>query len=127
MIFCLVTLHECLDTLQGKLYMYTIFQPTFSPIKRDQDILFKLLTLRTDSVTKRITVVGAVYFYNLGWIFATKNFVTESVLKVRSFMRDILPSLDRENVGWKLMYNFLGNDEKNMEKSLLTFALNINV
>ena len=27
-------------------------------------------------------------------------------------MRDILASFDRENVGWKMMYNFLGNDEK---------------
>ena len=32
-----------------------------------------------------------------------------------------MSSLDRENVGWKMVYNFLGND-KNMEKSLLTFA-----
>ena len=30
-------------------------------------------------------------------------------------MRDILASLDRENVGWKMVYNFLGNDEKDME------------
>ena len=29
-------------------------------------------------------------------------------------------------MGWKMVYNFLGKDEK-MEKSLLTFALNINV
>ena len=27
-------------------------------------------------------------------------------------MRDILASLDRENVGWKMVYNFLGNDGK---------------
>ena len=62
MIFCLDTLHEYSDTLNVKLY--TIFQPTFSPIKCYQDILFKLLTLRTDSVTKKITVICAVYFYN---------------------------------------------------------------
>ena len=30
---------------------YTIFQPTFSPIKRYQDSIFKLLTLSTNSVT----------------------------------------------------------------------------
>ena len=66
--------------------LYTILQPTFSPIKRYQDILFKLLTLNTDFVTKKITGVRTVYFYNSGSIFATKIFVTESVLKVRSFM-----------------------------------------
>ena len=49
--------------------------------------------------------------------------MTESVLKISS-MRDILASLIRENVGWKMVYNFQGNDEKNMEKSLLTL-LNI--
>ena len=39
-------------------------------------------------------------------------FVTESVLKVRSFMRDILVAFDRENVGLKIVYNFWGIDEK---------------
>ena len=62
--------------------LYTIFQPTFFPIKRYQDILFKLLTLSKDSVTKKITVVRAVYFYNSYSIFATKNFVTKSVLSI---------------------------------------------
>ena len=38
--------------------------------------------------------------------------MTESVLKVRSFMRDILASLDLKNVGWKMVYNFLGNEMK---------------
>ena len=64
--------------------LYTIFQPTFVP---DQTlpgyILFKLLTLNTDSVTKNLTVVRTIYFYNSGSIFTTKNFVKESVLKVR--------------------------------------------
>ena len=55
--------------------LYTIFQTTFSPIKRYQDSIFKLLTLSTNSVP------------NSGPIFAAKNFVTESVFKVRSFMR----------------------------------------
>ena len=37
----------------------TIFQPTFSPIKRYQDSIFKLLTLSTNSVTN---VVRTAYF-----------------------------------------------------------------
>ena len=90
--------------------LYTIFQPILFPTKRY--FLFKLLALSTDSVTKKMTVVHAVNFYNSGSIFATKKLVTESVLKVRSFMRDILASFDRENVGWKMVSNFLGNDEK---------------
>ena len=53
-----------------------------------QDILFKHLTLSTNSVTKKLIVVRTVYFYNSGSIFATKKFVTESVLKVGSFMRN---------------------------------------
>ena len=61
--------------------------------------------------------VHAVYFYNSDLIFAIKNFETESVLKVRSFMRDILALLDQGNVGWKMVYNFLGNDEKHGEIS----------
>ena len=39
--------------------LYTIFQPTFSPIKRCQDSIFKLLTLSTNSVTN---VVRTAYF-----------------------------------------------------------------
>ena len=39
--------------------LYTIFQPTFSPIKRYQDSIFKLLTLSTNSVTN---VVRTAYF-----------------------------------------------------------------
>ena len=39
--------------------LYTIFQPTFSPIKRYQDSIFKLLTLSTSSVTN---VVRTAYF-----------------------------------------------------------------
>ena len=92
-VFCLDTLHRCSDTLHGcsntlhgysggmlvdfsvfssiPRKLYTIFQPTFSPIKRYQDILSKHLTLSTDSDTKRITVIHAVYFYNSGSIFAT--------------------------------------------------------
>ena len=92
--------------------LFTIFQPTFFPIKRYQDILFKLLTLSMNSVTKKVIVVHSIYFYNSGSIFATKNFVTESVRKVRSFMG--IPGIIRsgENVGWKMVYNFLGKDEK---------------
>ena len=39
--------------------LYTVFQPTFSPIKRYQDSIFKLLTLSTNSVTN---VVRTAYF-----------------------------------------------------------------
>ena len=39
--------------------LYTIFQPTFSPIKRYQDSIFKLLTSSTNSVTN---VVRTAYF-----------------------------------------------------------------
>ena len=39
--------------------LYTIFQPTFSPIKRYQDSIFKLLNLSTNSVTN---VVRTAYF-----------------------------------------------------------------
>ena len=93
--------------------LYTIFQSTIFPIKRYQDILFKPLTLSTDSVTKKIIVVCTVYSYNSGSFFATKNFVTESVLKVRSFRRISWHHLIEKNVGWKMVYNFLGKDEKN--------------
>ena len=86
--------------------------PHFSPIKGYQDILFKLLTLSTNSVTKKIIVVRTVYFYNSGSIFTIKNFVTESVLKIRSFMRTFWHREIGENVGWKRAYNFLGKDEK---------------
>ena len=58
-----------------------------------------------------ITVVFAVYFYNFRPAYLP---LKKSVLKVRSFMRDILASLDRENVGWKMVYTFLGNDEKTL-------------
>ena len=44
----------------------TIFQPTFPPVKRYQDMLFKLHTLSTNSVTKKIIVVPTVYLYNSG-------------------------------------------------------------
>ena len=63
--------------------LYTIFQPTFSPIKRYQDSVFKLFTLSTNSDK----CCPYSLFPNSGPIFAAKDFVTESVLKVRSFMR----------------------------------------
>ena len=64
--------------------LYTIFQPTFSPIKRYQDSIFKLLTLSTNSVTN---VVRTAYFQIQARSSQIKDFVTESILKVRSFMR----------------------------------------
>ena len=91
--------------------------PHFSQSNDTRGSHIKHLTLSTDSVINKITVVHAVYFYNSDLIFATKRFVTESVLKARSFMRDILASLDWENVGWKMLYNFLGNVEKHREIS----------
>ena len=67
------------------------YAPFSSPHFSDQTLPgypLELLTLSKDSVTKKITVVRTFYFYNSGSIFATKKFVTESVLKSkRSFMR----------------------------------------
>ena len=97
--FCLDTLYGCSNTLyvysdrmSVDFYMFSHLYPESytlfsSPHLRYQDIHFKLLTLSTNSVTKKIIVVRTVYFYNSGSIFATKIFVTESVLKARSFMR----------------------------------------
>ena len=45
--------------------LYNIFQPTFFPIKCYQDILFMILTFRTNSVRKKIIFVRTVYFFNL--------------------------------------------------------------
>ena len=120
MCFCLDTLHGCSNRLHGcsntrygysnrmsvdfsmfsHLYpeRYTSFSSLhFSPIKSYQDIIFKLFNLTT--VSKKITIVRAVYLYSSGAIFATKYVVTDPVLKVRSFMRDILASLDRGKYG----------------------------
>ena len=139
MVFCLDTLHGCSDTLHGcsntlhgysdRMYafsfiprkLYTILQPTFFPIKRYQDILIKRLTLSTDSVTKKRTVVRAVYFYNSGSIFATKTFVTEAVLKVKLY-----EGIVRSGKMWagKWQITFLVKKKKK-EKSLLNFDLNI--
>ena len=88
------------------------FSPHFSQPKLYQDTLFKLLTLSTNSVTKKIIVVRTAYFYCSGPIFAAKYFVTESVLKVKSFMRISWHLKIGKNVGWKRVYNFLGKDEK---------------
>ena len=44
--------------------LYTIFQPTFSPIKRYQVSIFKLLTFSTNSVTN---VVRTAYFQIQAW------------------------------------------------------------
>ena len=52
---------------------YTIFQPTFSPIKHYQDSIFKLLTLSTNSVTN---VVRTAYFQIQARSSPLKNFVT---------------------------------------------------
>ena len=96
--------------------LYTIFQPTFSRSKRYQDILFMLLTLSTNSITKKIIGVRTAYFYYSGLIFAAK-IVTGSVLKVRSFMRISGHRKIEKNMGWKRVYNFLGKDKKHGEIS----------
>ena len=101
--FCLDTLYGCSNTLFGysdRMYldfsMFSHLYPEsfspfsshyFFPIKRYHDNFFKLLSLSINSVTKKTIVVIKVYFYNTGSIFSTKKLVTESVLKVRSFMR----------------------------------------
>ena len=77
---------------------YTPFSIPYFP-RSNAVRISSLSFLSTDFVTKKITVVCAVYFYNSGFIFATKNFVTVSVLKVRSFMRNILALLDWEKCG----------------------------
>ena len=64
--------------------LYTIFQPTFSPIKRYQESIFKFLTLSTNSVTN---AVRTAYFQIQARSSPLKKIVTESVLKVRSFIR----------------------------------------
>ena len=56
---------------------------------------FKLLTLSTNSVIKKIIVVRTVYFYNSVSIVGTKKFVTESVLSQKLY-EETLASLDRE-------------------------------
>ena len=90
--FCLDTLHGCSNTLHGypdrmqvdfsmfsHLYLesYTPFSsPRFFRSNDARDNLVKLLTLRTDSATKKISVVRAVYLHHSGSIFAAKSFVT---------------------------------------------------
>ena len=39
----------------------------------------------------------------------------------KKLYEDILASEDQFNVGWKMVFNFLGKGEKNTEKSLLSF------
>ena len=72
--------------------LYTIFQPTFFPIKRYQDILLMLLALSTDSVTKKITVIRAVYFYN-----SPLKFCDRICTLRKKLYEDILTLLGREN------------------------------
>ena len=92
---------------------YTPFSsPHFPRSNATRMDVFKLLTLSTNSVTKKIVVVRTVYCYNSCSIFATKKIVTESVLKVRSFMRISWYRYIGKNVGWKMVYTFLGKDEK---------------
>ena len=98
---------------------YTPFFSPFFLIKRYKEIIFKLLTLNTNYVIKKISVVRTAYFYPSGPIFEVKKIVTESVTQSKKFFEDILASLDQENVGWKMVYNFLGKDEKTQRNSYL--------
>ena len=91
-IFCSNTLYGHSDRTKVDISMFShlypesntpFSSPHFFPIKHSQDILFKLLTLSTNSVTKKIIIVRTVYFYNSGLVITTKIFATESVLKVR--------------------------------------------
>ena len=82
---CSNTLHRYSDRMLVDFSTFSIYTQKvihhfpaqiFSPLKRYQDILLKFLTSSTDSVTKKIAGDRAVYFYNSGSIFATKNFVS---------------------------------------------------
>ena len=94
------------------------FPANIFPIKRFQDILFKFLLLSTNSVTKKIIALRTVYFYNSGSIVATKKICTLS----GKLYRDILASLNRENCGLKMVYIFLGKDDKTW-RNLYLFSL----
>ena len=94
---------------------YTIFQHIFSRIKLYQDIPHKASYFKYGLCQKE----NNCHPYSLfqAQSLPLKN-LWESVLKVRIFMRDILAWLDWGNVGWKMVYNFLGNNEKHGEISI---------
>ena len=75
--------------------LYTIFQPTFSPIKRYQDSICKLLTLSTNSVTN---VVRTAYFQIQADLRHWK-FCDRVCTQSKKLYEDILASLDREKWG----------------------------
>ena len=75
--------------------LYTIFQPTFSPIKRYQDSIFKLLTLSTNSVTN---VVRTAYF-QIQARSSPLKMCDRVCTQSKKLYEDILTSLDREKWG----------------------------
>ena len=79
--------------------LYTIFQPTVSPIKRYQDSIFKLFTLSTNSVTKKMIVVRTAYFYNSGLIFVAKKNCDRDCTQSKKLHENILASFNREKWG----------------------------
>ena len=74
--------------------LYTIFQPTFSPIKTVPGYPLKLLTLSTNSVTKKIIVVPTAYFYRV-----------RTGLKSTWIYRTVLKSPWKFNLPWKVLEN----------------------
>ena len=72
--------------------LYTIFQPTFFPIKLYQDSIFKLLTLSTNSVTN---VVRTAYF-QIQARSSPLKICDRVCTQSKKLNEDILASLDRE-------------------------------
>ena len=75
--------------------LYAIFQPTFSPIKRYQDSIFKLLALSTNSVTK---VVRTAYFQVQAWSSPLK-FCDRVCTQSKKLYEDMLALLDQGKWG----------------------------
>ena len=98
--------------------LYTIFQATFSLIKRYQDIVFKLLTLSTDSdcCLCRLFIKFRLDLRHL-------KFCDRVCTQSKKFHEGYfgIVRLGKMLAG-KWCYNFLGNNEKTWEKSLLNFA-----
>ena len=55
-----------------QMFEYTVLAHIFQS-NNARISLIKIFTLSTDSVTKKITIVRAAYFYYSGLIFATKK------------------------------------------------------
>ena len=78
---------------------YTPFsRQHFSRSKRYQDIIFWLLTLNTNSVTKKIIVVRTAYFYIQALSSPLKK-CDRVCTQSKKLYEDILALLDREKCG----------------------------